>query len=392
MSAHARLSCSGAARWMACPGSVAFEARFPESSSAAAAEGTVAHDLLEVALVLGIDAVNALGTVEGSSFEMAEHVQTALDWIRGELAARPGAKVLVEERLDPGASIDREDLWGTGDVVILDRERAEILVIDLKFGMGIVEVAETPQLPLYALGAWRLAYEMDEDFPVRSFKLVIAQPRAPHRDGPIRSVVRTPEELDDFAIEVRAAAARTDDPNAPLVAGDHCGFCRAAGACPAFAEHALRAAEAEFADLEPDAPIREPLTPERISELLREAERVKAWARAVEAYALRIAQDGIRLPGWNLIRKRGRRAWLDPDAALASLLETYGVDPDVLAPRVLKSPRQIEQAIKAAKLGKADLSALVAIPDIGWRLAPDTAPGDEFLDAETEFADVRFDP
>jgi len=392
VSDHARLGCSSAYRWMACPGSVAFEAQFPETTSAAAEEGTIAHELHEIALLLDVDAIDVLDLVEGSSVEMAEQVQISLDYVREELAERPGAKILIEQRLDPGASIDREDLWGTADVVILDPKRAEIVVIDLKFGMTVVDAGTTPQLPLYALGAWRLAYETNGSFPVRALRMVIAQPRAPHRDGPIRSVVRTPEEVDDFAIEVRAAAARTDDPNAPLVAGDHCGFCRAAGACPAFAEHALRAAEAEFADLDPDAPIHEPLTPERISELLHEAERVKAWARAVEAYALRIAQDGIRLPGWNLIRKRGRRAWVDPDAALASLLETYGVDPDVLAPRALKSPRQIEQAIKAAKLGKADLSALVAIPDIGWKLAPDTAPGDEFLDAETEFADVRFDP
>ena len=45
MSAHARLSPSGAHRWMRCPGSVALEAPFPDNSNRYSAEGTLAHDL-----------------------------------------------------------------------------------------------------------------------------------------------------------------------------------------------------------------------------------------------------------------------------------------------------------------------------------------------------------
>ena len=44
---HAKLSASGAHRWMACPGSVAAEDGLPDKSSSFAEEGTIAHDVME---------------------------------------------------------------------------------------------------------------------------------------------------------------------------------------------------------------------------------------------------------------------------------------------------------------------------------------------------------
>jgi hypothetical protein len=381
---HARLSCSGAYRWIPCPGSPALESRFPRTTSEAAEEGTRAHALHEAALLLGAPAVDCLDLVPEATVEMAEHVQVSLDWIEADFAQRPGAALFVERKLRPGKAIGRSDLWGTADALILDAVRREVVVIDLKYGMGeVVDVNTTPQLPLYGLGAKALA-----PFAVKTVQMVITQPRAPHRDGPVRSVTRSAAELDTFANQIRIAASRTDDPGAPLVPGDHCRYCRAAGGCPALAEQALRSAEQEFAAMAANEELKDPLPPERIAELLHEAEVVKAWARSLEEHALRLAEAGTRLPGWRLVRRRGKRAWNDPGVALQTLLQDYPVDEDALAPRILRSPRQVEMAIKEACRRKADLSALASVPDIGWRLAPDTAPGDDFMDAEAEFSDI----
>ncbi len=47
---HAILSASGASRWLNCPPSARLEEQFPDSTSEAAAEGTLAHALGELKL------------------------------------------------------------------------------------------------------------------------------------------------------------------------------------------------------------------------------------------------------------------------------------------------------------------------------------------------------
>lgn len=63
MSTHARLSPSGAHRWMKCAAAPALEAGAVDPSSGFADEGTAAHSLASLALTAGKDARDYLGTV-----------------------------------------------------------------------------------------------------------------------------------------------------------------------------------------------------------------------------------------------------------------------------------------------------------------------------------------
>jgi len=47
MTEHAKLSASGAHRWIRCPGSLNAELSYPDSTSTAASEGTLAHEYAE---------------------------------------------------------------------------------------------------------------------------------------------------------------------------------------------------------------------------------------------------------------------------------------------------------------------------------------------------------
>ena len=89
MTAHAKLSASGAHRWMNCPGSVRAEEGLKDSSSPFAEEGTKAHDLMEQMLLY------ARTDIDKYDIEMAEHVRTYVDYVESQ--KKPGDALFVEE-------------------------------------------------------------------------------------------------------------------------------------------------------------------------------------------------------------------------------------------------------------------------------------------------------
>ena len=179
---------------MNCPGSVRLSAQAGEqASSSYAREGTAAHQLAEWRLRHNCDASDypeETITVEGEEFPVTDEMQAAvqlyLDTIRAEVEA-DGA-LFFEQRLSL-AHID-EELFGTADAAIWQPKRSRLIVVDLKYGKGkAVEVEGNTQFLYYAVGADR---ELRNSGPnvgyrgVAEIELVVVQPRAPHKDGPVR--------------------------------------------------------------------------------------------------------------------------------------------------------------------------------------------------------------
>lgn len=135
--AHAELSPSSAVRWMTCPGSVALCQGVTEAPSPYADEGTDAHELAAICLTTNTNAADHLGRVmelgHKVDADMARHVQTYLDYVR-EVVAGTGGVLLVEQRLPISGITGEADAHGTSDAVILTDD--EVIVIDLKYGMG----------------------------------------------------------------------------------------------------------------------------------------------------------------------------------------------------------------------------------------------------------------
>lgn len=65
--------------------------------------------------------------------DMARHIQTYLDHVR-DIVKSTGGNLMVEQRLPIGNLTGESGAHGTADAVILTDD--EIIVIDLKFGMG----------------------------------------------------------------------------------------------------------------------------------------------------------------------------------------------------------------------------------------------------------------
>lgn len=177
---HAKLSASGAKRWMACPKSVELEALFQEEETSYAEEGTIAHawcdKILRAIIEKGINPDQAKKIAEGcQTSEMKSAVLNYIDYcleVYNEHAMKgPDALALVEQRLDfskwvPGG-------FGTGDFSAYGGEILDI--IDFKYGKGVrVSARENPQLRLYGLGALE---DIGWIYPVKKIRMHIVQPR-----------------------------------------------------------------------------------------------------------------------------------------------------------------------------------------------------------------------
>jgi len=364
--AHARLSPSGAERWGTCPAAPRMEAPFPDTSSPFAEWGTRCHEIAEATLqAVDFDRERPVvpGTLaftpedEEDRHEKADVAQTYVDYVLGIVAETDG-QLFVEARVDISPWVS--DCFGTADAVVLDYNGRAIHVADLKGGSGIeVDVVGNRQLRLYGLGAYN-DFGFLGDF--ERVVLHIVQPRTGNYGS---SWEVSLDDLLAFGEEMREAALRTGDPDAPLVPSEKgCRFCKAAAVCPELARQNLAAAEAMFdavpalpADITaPALPAPEQLTREQVAAILSHSGRITNWLKAIEAHAQSALEDGEELPGYKLVRGRSNRVWADEKKAQQAVLKAlYDKTGDTqqardlaIQPAKLRTVAQVEKA-----LGKA---------------------------------------
>lgn len=418
--AHAILGASSTHRWMNCPGSVQLSEGMPNKSSVYAAEGTAAHALAEVCLTTKTDPADVQGQFiddEGDLFKpgdpacnLAASFEVNDEMVHGVRMFIDACQEAFDEAemadLDPVMAIEkpfdlgfvRPNMFGTNDCCVFVPS-FKLTVLDLKYGKGIVEATNNTQLKYYALGAlrdlcWNAETEEYENLP-DEVELVIVQPRAPHRDGPVRRWSTTSKELiEDYVDELRAAADATAESNADLNAGNWCVFCPAKAVCPALQGSVKATLGEDFEDMEglDDDSLAEKgrdIANQQhasgdLAQMMRMKPLVEMWLKAIDAHAFEELKAGREVEGFKMVRKRSNRRWANKVDAADQLSQLFDED-QIYKPRELKSFTDVEKIDGAREV----VAALVEKPEGTLTVAPQDDPRDAIsVSAGSDFADM----
>ena len=386
---HARLGPSNK-RWPECAGSIREEERYPDIAGAAAIDGTGSHLLLELCLQNNVQAEQYDQQVIGVNHEdmpggwfvlpdRIKRVQMSLDYVYRrvkELSDQfPGATITVEAegKSDPGGAFGRDDWWGTVDITITVRDSmtAECLfieVIDYKDGRGYVSEKDNTQLISYLFGKMRLYIASGPDLcrpfvasKVGGCRVTIVQPKT---STPIRYQCSTRHEdnisvqsIIDAAIELDDAACATDKPDAPLVAGKHCQWCKAnpkrGGHCTADTDKSLEVMS-NMNDLTLNnndvslfeyigKAVADPksLTVKQLTELADAEAGIQAAFDSVKKEIVERINQGETVPGYAMLPGKGSNKWNAADDIIAKKLKSRRLKNVDIYPPKLISPAQV---------------------------------------------------
>lgn len=394
---HAKLSPSGASRWLTCAGSVALIDKAKPAvyeASIYASEGTVAHEIGELVLKKERELSSFLGEeMQADGFkivvsqEMLDAVGVYVDYCNTK-QKEFGSRMRVEVKSSlkhlrvPGLD------GGTADCVLINKENLTIEVIDYKHGAGeTVEVQENWQLMQYALG---VLYVTDicvwDNWTV---EMTIVQPRVFHPAGSVHTAILQSEELIAWQNDILIPGAKaTHVKNAPLVPSKAgCRWCPVKGDCPKIYEVVQEVAVKEFNAL----PNPELLTAFQKIKILDNAKLLTNFVGDVkkQVQAEITAGNTEYSDAYKLVRARKQRKFTAEAKDLDfSNLHTH-LTHDEIFKTEMRGLGEIEKALKA-KIGKefkAIMEPLTETPEGGVVLAAFT---DKRPDVQSELiADFR---
>lgn len=326
---------SSIARIVACPGALRMSAGAPQwmddyGDSTVREEGTACH---WVAHEKTLGRHPAIGTLAPNGVAVTEDMHIAAD-IYLHATRSVGCHTLRYEMPISIPSISA-NCAGTPDaagVGISARGRPLVFVGDLKYGFRIVDVWPNYQLLTYATGIADLQGWRIEDCDIQ---LTIAQPRKWHRQGYVRTVLKTGEEAAEQVQIIRNAVSVAEGQNPPLQPGEHCGFCPGRARCSA-ADRSVHAFSFDTAN---------DLTPiqaeDELAYLLEREVLLKARITGLSAQVDHAARTGQQLRKFERVRTTGKLMWRPDDIPkVRALGKLMGVaienEPELVTPTQAK--------------------------------------------------------
>lgn len=305
-----RVRPSSMGRMLACPGSLQMEEKFPQTDETeAAAEGTAAHEAFAM-LMEGLE--YSVGHVASNAIvitaEMIEAAATTAAIVRAW--ATPYTYI---ERQMPCPSVHplcggMPDAWGW------DAQGSTIRVLDLKFGHRYVDVVDNEQLCAYTCG---IIDEMKIDglAEINIFvEWTIVQPRAFHRDGPIKTIRFPLAELSGLRNRLASAAAEAVSASPRCQPSEQCRDCNGRHACVALQRASASVVQFVHGTIEDFV-----LAPDQVG---RELSRLEHAATLLDSRIEGLREQGVadiragkRVTGYELTQSYGREIWKPEHAA-----------------------------------------------------------------------------
>ena len=336
-SEHSPLAPSSMERRVHCRGSYNMEGLTATEDTPESREGTAAHEvaahllrtgeLLPLGFETSVAVLNDAAMMDGAM----EYGQEIRRW------KPPGTDLRIEEKV---LCLEIHALcWGTPDAWFY--LPGHLWLFDYKYGHDLVEVFENWQLLTYVFGIAEGLRLNGADERTTTVHMVIVQPRAYHRDGPIRTWTVKLADLRAYRNVLQQVAIECLVPDAPTMAGPHCLNCAAAYRCATLQKNALAIASAAGSSTPFD------MTPAQISEELYFLESqyaiLKARKRGLEEQAISLAVQGAFLPKHQLASTRPLPRWKVSVEAVRELGVMFGVS--------LDAPSSVVAPNKAKKMG-----------------------------------------
>jgi hypothetical protein len=324
---HATYAPSSAHRWAeegGCSASAeAIAALGEQEEGEEAAEGTRAHDEIERCMSGEMDDPTWLDI--DPDHPAAYGVALVLDYCR----KLPPGQFWVEQRVRL-----TDQIWGRCDVAHWDAASAVLTIVDYKNGQRAVDVEQNAQLRIYAA-----ASIYTHNLPAKWIRYAVVQPNDWRPFVPrVKQDYESAASL--FAFAQRVAAI----PGVPkrFVAGAQCRDCPLFGRCEESLDM-LAIPGALFAGLVQPEDVR----PDQVAKFLAMQKPIedsyKKFRKYWEGQALK---TGVAPDGMKLVSTAPHRAWSNPEAARAVVLQELGV-----AGMDLPSPAQaIERGIPEVKV------------------------------------------
>ena len=386
--AHAILSPSSAHRWMTCTPSALLETQFPDTTSSAAAEGTLAHEMCEIkarqkffqrtdlgymAKNVATRKLNELRKSELFQDEMEGFTDDYVDILDVKAVSFESAPYIeLETKLDLTDWIP--DGWGTADCIMIGEHT--LLVADFKYGKGVrVSADHNPQMQIYALGAWK---KFSLIYDIRTVVMMIIQPRLSADPDVWEESIN---DLLDFGESVKGLAEMAIKGEGEYVPGEEqCRFCRARETCRARADYNISVAFGHTGQMPPL------ITDQEVGEYLKRGADVAKWLKDLQDYALHSCLDGKEIPGFKAVEGRGSRDWTDQDAAFKAL-QGAGVPEAMLYERKPLTLAAIEKVVGKKAFAEAVGQFVVKNPGKPT-LVPETDKRPAITSVDTAFREV----